>query len=111
MSTHVNIAVTLNSGEAYLDEHSKTAENWPAPCEGGAADASATVVGRQRLHVGADGGEDRYRASVHDANPRRWRCATEDDDRILRGARELKDETVMMDELFDLDPDSPYNQL
>lgn len=29
--------------------------------------------------------------------------------RILRGARELKGEKVMMDELFDLDPDSRPN--
>ena len=31
--------------------------------------------------------------------------------RILRGARELKGVIVTMDELFDLDPDSPYNNI
>jgi hypothetical protein len=31
--------------------------------------------------------------------------------RILRGARKLKGAKVTMDELFDCDPDSPYNQL
>lgn len=30
--------------------------------------------------------------------------------RIVRGARELKGEKVTMEELFDLDPDSPFNQ-
>jgi predicted transcriptional regulator len=31
--------------------------------------------------------------------------------KILKGARELKGATVMMDELFDLDPDSQYNRV
>lgn len=31
--------------------------------------------------------------------------------RILRAARRLKGSDVQMDELFDLDPDSPHNQL
>jgi predicted transcriptional regulator len=31
--------------------------------------------------------------------------------KILRGARELRGAKVTMDELFDLDPDSPYNQM
>jgi transcriptional regulator with XRE-family HTH domain len=30
--------------------------------------------------------------------------------KILKGARELKGAVVTMDELFDLDPDSPFNQ-
>lgn len=31
--------------------------------------------------------------------------------RILRGARALKGPEVAMDDLFDLEPDSPFNQL
>jgi predicted transcriptional regulator len=70
--------------QMWLDEHRFTSAQLEA----------RTGIGRQSM-TKIRGGQDVRRKTMM---------------KILKGARELKGAAVNMDELFDLDPDSPCNQ-